>query len=180
MVCDIHPKVGNLLAAKVATGLVPNRGSVRRYAHGPLRRSADVRISRCERAIRNAPIIRRQSIFGRDREKRSRGEPMKGTLYPEEWVEGHNHWFSGPPHLRLDGLAGFVRILVSSRGSRHSGKTAENALRRVSGSRFCANVAQLPHTGRIERMTWLVAFPRRRLVKHTTKRHQRKRPHKRT
>jgi hypothetical protein len=62
MVCDIHPKVGNLLAAKVATGLVPNRGSVRRYAHGPLRRSADVRISRCERAIRNAPIICRQAI----------------------------------------------------------------------------------------------------------------------
>jgi hypothetical protein len=20
---------------------------------------------------------------------------MKGTLYPEEWVEGYNHWFSG-------------------------------------------------------------------------------------
>jgi hypothetical protein len=134
MVCDIHPMVGNLLAAKVATGLVPNRGSVRRYAHGPLRRSADVRISRCERAIRNAPIICRQAIFGRDREKRSRGEPMKGTPYPEEWVEGYNHWFSGPPHLRLDGLAGFVRILVSRRGSRQSGVSAENALRRLSAA----------------------------------------------
>jgi hypothetical protein len=64
---------------------------------------------------------------------------MKGTPYPEEWVEGYNHWFSGPPHLRLDGLAGFVRILVSRRGSRHSrfrGKRSAQSL----GSRFCPNV----------------------------------------
>jgi hypothetical protein len=89
-------------------------------------------------------IIRRQAIFCGDREKRSWGEPMKGALYPEEWVERDNHWFIGPPRLRLDGLARLVRILVSSRSSGHLGVSKENALRRFSeavSSRTCSSAA---------------------------------------
>jgi hypothetical protein len=66
--------------------------------------------------LQDRPIIRRQPIFGCDREKRSRPGPMKVPLYLEVWVERDDHWFSGPPDLRLDGLAGFVRILVSEPG----------------------------------------------------------------
>jgi hypothetical protein len=86
------------------------------------------------------PMIRRQPIFGCDPEKRSWHEPMKVPLYLEVLVERDDHWFSGPPHLRLDGLAGFVRILVSEPGQpafrRLRGKRSAQSF----GSRFSANV----------------------------------------